>query len=94
MLKTEDEGFYYFVEKQYAITDDEPETPTETETPSETETPPMAPALFVTAKATGNKFETALKYTVQFLIPMFITLMITTFWEPLTMFLPRLLGSM
>ena len=57
-------------------------------------TPPMAPALFVTAKATGNKFETALKYTVQFLIPMFITLMITTFWEPLTMFLPRLLGSM
>ena len=56
--------------------------------------PPMAPALFVTAKATGNKFETALKYTVQFLIPMFITLMITTFWEPLTMFLPRLLGSM
>ena len=57
-------------------------------------TPPMAPALFVTAKATGNKFETALKYTVQFLIPMFITLMITTFWEPLTMFLPRLFGSM
>lgn len=56
-------------------------------------TPPMAPALFVTAKATGNKFETALKYTVQFLVPMFITLMLTTFWEPLTMWLPRLLGS-
>ena len=57
-------------------------------------TPPMAPALFVTAKATGNKFETALKYTVQFLIPMFITLMITAFWEPLTLWLPRFLGSM
>ena len=56
-------------------------------------TPPMAPALFVTAKATGNKFESALKYTVQFLIPMFATLMLTTFWEPLTMWLPRLLGS-
>ena len=56
-------------------------------------TPPMAPALFVTAKATGNKFESALKYTVQFLIPMFTTLMLTTFWEPLTMFLPRLLGA-
>ena len=56
-------------------------------------TPPMAPALFVTAKATGNKFESALKYTVQFLIPMFITLMLTTFWAPLTMWLPKLLGS-
>ncbi len=56
-------------------------------------TPPMAPALFVTAKATGNKFERALKYTVQFLIPMFITLMFTTFWEPLTMWLPRMLGA-
>ena len=57
-------------------------------------TPPMAPALFVTAKATGNKFETALKYTVQFLMPMFITLVITAFWEPLTLWLPRFLGSM
>lgn len=56
-------------------------------------TPPMAPALFVTAKATGNKFESALKYTVQFLVPMFITLMLTTFWEPMTMWLPTLLGS-
>lgn len=56
-------------------------------------TPPMAPALFVTAKATGNKFESALKYTVEFLIPMFITLMLTTFWEPLTMWLPSFMGS-
>ena len=56
-------------------------------------TPPMAPALFVTAKATGNNFESALKYTVQFLIPMFATLMLVTFWEPLTMWLPRLLGA-
>lgn len=56
-------------------------------------TPPMAPALFVTAKATGNNFETALKYTVQFLIPMFATLMLVTFWEPLTMWLPRALGA-
>lgn len=56
-------------------------------------TPPMAPALFVTAKATGNKFEAALKYTVQFLIPMFITLLLTTFWEPLTMWLPKFLGA-
>jgi tripartite ATP-independent transporter DctM subunit len=56
-------------------------------------TPPMAPALFVTAKATGGSFEGALKYTVQFLIPLVITLLFVTFYEPLTMFLPRLLGS-
>ena len=56
-------------------------------------TPPMAPALFVTAKATGNRFESALRYTVQFLIPMFITLMLTTFWPPLTMWLPKVLGA-
>ena len=56
-------------------------------------TPPMAPALFVTAKATGNSFEGALKYTVQFLIPMFIVLMLTTFWEPFTMWLPKLMGA-
>jgi TRAP-type C4-dicarboxylate transport system permease large subunit len=47
----------------------------------------------VTAKATGNRFESALKYTVQFLIPMFITLMLTTFWPPLTMWLPKALGA-
>lgn len=56
-------------------------------------TPPMAPALFVTAKATGNSFDAALKYTVQFLIPLFITLMLITFVEPLTMWLPRVLGA-
>lgn len=56
-------------------------------------TPPMAPALFVTAKATGGSFDASLKYTVQFLIPLVITLIIVTFFEPLTMWLPRLLGS-
>ena len=56
-------------------------------------TPPMAPALFVTAKATGNNFEAALKYTVQFLIPMCVTLMLGTFVEPVTMWRPRILGA-
>lgn len=56
-------------------------------------TPPMAPALFVTAKATGNSFDAALKYTVQFLVPLFITLLLITFVEPLTMWLPHFLGA-
>lgn len=56
-------------------------------------TPPMAPALFVTCKATGGNFETALKYTIQFLIPMIITLGLVTFIPAVTMFLPELLGA-
>ncbi|MFV0497332.1 MAG: TRAP transporter large permease [Candidatus Fimivivens sp.] len=56
-------------------------------------TPPMAPALFVTAKATGNSFERSLPYTVQFLIPLMITLVAVALFEPLTMGLPRLLGA-
>lgn len=55
-------------------------------------TPPMAPALFVTCKATGGHFETALKYTVQFLIPMFITLMLVTYVPSITMWFPKLMG--
>lgn len=56
-------------------------------------TPPMAPALFVTCKATGNSFEGAMKYTLQFLVPLFATLLLITFWEPFTMWLPRALGA-
>ncbi|SFR85476.1 TRAP transporter large permease [[Clostridium] aminophilum] len=56
-------------------------------------TPPMAPALFVTCKATGGKFDTALKYTVQFLIPMVVTLLLVAFVPEITMFIPRLLGA-
>lgn len=56
-------------------------------------TPPMAPAIFVTCKATGNRFEGAVKYTVQFFIPLFAVLMLITFWEPMTMWLPSLLGA-
>ena len=56
-------------------------------------TPPMAPALFVTCKATGGNFETALKYTVQFLIPMVVTLLLVTFVPQVTMFLPKLFGA-
>ncbi len=55
-------------------------------------TPPMAPALFVTCKATGGNFETSLNYTVQFLIPMFITLMLVTYVPAVTLWFPQLMG--
>lgn len=56
-------------------------------------TPPMAPALFVTCKATGNSFDGALKYTVQFLIPLVATLLLVTFVPETVMWLPRTLGA-
>ena len=57
-------------------------------------TPPFAPALFVTCKATGGNFESALKYTVQFLVPLFITLMLVAYVPQVTEFLPELLGTL
>ena len=57
-------------------------------------TPPFAPALFVTCKATNGHFDSALKYTVQFLIPLFVTLMLVAYVPQITEFLPRLLGTL
>ena len=57
-------------------------------------TPPFAPALFVTCKATGGDFESALKYTIQFLIPLFGTLLLVSYVPWITEFLPRLLGTL
>ena len=56
-------------------------------------TPPMAPSLFVTAKATNTSFQGALRYTCIFIIPLVITLLLITFWEPFCLALPRLLGA-
>ncbi len=55
-------------------------------------TPPMAPALFITAKATGNSFDGAVKYTVQFLIPLFITQLLITYIPAFTEWLPTMMG--
>ena len=57
-------------------------------------TPPFAPALFVTCKATGGNFESALKYTVQFLVPLFVTLMLVAYVPQVTEFLPEFLGTL
>lgn len=56
-------------------------------------TPPMAPALFVTCKATGGNFDSALKYTVQYLVPMIVTLLLVSFVPWVTMAIPTFLGA-
>ena len=57
-------------------------------------TPPFAPALFVTCKATGGQFDSAVKYTVQFLVPLVITLLLVSFVPGVTEWLPRILGTL
>jgi tripartite ATP-independent transporter DctM subunit len=56
-------------------------------------TPPMAPALFVTCKATGESFDKSLKYTVQFLIPLLGTLILITLVPEFILWLPRVMGA-
>lgn len=56
-------------------------------------TPPMAPALFITAKATGVSMDKSLRYTVQFVIPLVVALLLVTFIPDITLWLPRLLGA-
>ena len=56
-------------------------------------TPPFAPALFVTCKATNGHFDSALKYTVQFLIPLFVTLMLVAYVPWFSMVIPTLVGA-
>ena len=55
-------------------------------------TPPMAPSLFVTAKASNVSFNKSLKYTVQFLIPLLIMLAIITNFPEVVLWIPRLMG--
>lgn len=57
-------------------------------------TPPMAPALFVTAKATNVSFNKSLKYTVQFLIPLVTMLILITYFPNIVLWLPGLLGAL
>jgi tripartite ATP-independent transporter DctM subunit len=57
-------------------------------------TPPMAPALFVTCKATGGSFDSSLKYTVQFLIPLVATLVLVTYCPEVVLWLPRVMGAL
>lgn len=57
-------------------------------------TPPVAPSLFVTAKASGASFNKSLKYGCQFLIPLVITLLIISYVPAVTLWLPNVLGAL
>ncbi len=57
-------------------------------------TPPMAPALFVTCKATNVSFNKSLKYTVQFLVPLVLMLLVITYVPEVVLWLPRIMGAL
>ena len=55
-------------------------------------TPPLGINLFVAARVGDTSLETVCKGIIMFLIAMVACLMVITFWEPLSMFLPRTFG--
>ena len=55
-------------------------------------TPPVAPSLFITAKAAGVPFKNCLKYGCQFLIPLVITQLLIMFVPAVTEWLPKTFG--
>ncbi len=54
-------------------------------------TPPVAVSLFMTARMSGTTFATQVKEAFPFLLISFIVLIIITYWEPFTTFLPGIL---
>lgn len=57
-------------------------------------TPPVAPSLFITAKAAGVPFNKCLKYGCQFLVPLVVTQLLIMFIPAVTEWFPRLMGVM
>jgi tripartite ATP-independent transporter DctM subunit len=57
-------------------------------------TPPMAPALFIAAKATGVSFNKSIRYTVHFLLPLAVTLVVISYVPEIVLWLPRVMGAL
>jgi tripartite ATP-independent transporter DctM subunit len=55
-------------------------------------TPPVGFSLYMLSTVSGLPFNTVVKMVSKWWIPLFITLLLVTYVEPITMWLPRLLG--
>ena len=55
-------------------------------------TPPIGGTLNILSGVTKKKFDDVVRITVPWLLPLIICLLVVTYCEPLTLFLPRLLG--
>jgi TRAP-type C4-dicarboxylate transport system permease large subunit len=54
-------------------------------------TPPVGMTLYIVSDLAETKFDHVVKHVLPFLIPMFVTLMLVTYWDRMVMFLPNLL---
>ncbi|MHC4537602.1 MAG: TRAP transporter large permease [Planctomycetota bacterium] len=54
-------------------------------------TPPVGMTLYIVSDLADTKFDRVVKHVLPFLIPMFVTLMLVTYWDSMVMFLPNLL---
>jgi len=55
-------------------------------------TPPVGFSLYMLSTTSGYPFNTVVKMVSKWWIPLFITLLLVTYFEPITMWLPRVLG--
>ena len=55
-------------------------------------TPPVGACLFVLASVTGEKIEAITKSLWPFILVQLLVLIATAYWQPITLFIPRLLG--
>ena len=53
--------------------------------------PPVGMALFVTAHVAGISVERMFRAIMPFVIPMFVTLLICTYWPSMVLYIPSLL---
>jgi tripartite ATP-independent transporter DctM subunit len=54
-------------------------------------TPPIGMSLFVTSEVSGVPVETLMRSTIPYLIPLFVTLMVVTYFAGIVMFIPNLM---
>ena len=54
-------------------------------------TPPVGMTLYIVSDIAHTKFDRVVKHVIPFLISMFVTLMLVTYWDGMVMLLPTLL---
>jgi TRAP-type C4-dicarboxylate transport system permease large subunit len=55
-------------------------------------TPPVGVVLYATAAVGKEKFENVVKATMPFIIMGFVVVLVVTYFPPLVLFVPRILG--
>ena len=54
-------------------------------------TPPVGMTLYIVSDVARTKIESVARWVAPFLIPLIISLLITTYWESMVLWIPRLI---